>query len=160
MQGRVPAGQSCSPEGQSSPLVALRHRPRAGPSRPPGAGRQRGRPGAGRSRLRAPSQRSRVCGTASQQCLPAGRMPGEGTARLSVPFPQRVSQRGFVAGSVFVTGLLLWSRVAPACPGLSALPPKGQLSRKIAQTTHLRLASFRLVPHSYFSLPGQTRGDK
>lgn len=76
-------------------------------------------------------------------CRLAGRLVRAG-AHLSL-FPEQVSQSSFVAGS-----MSLWqdcfsgSGGVPACPGLSALQPKGQLLKRISQTTHLRLASLRL----------------
>lgn len=80
----------------------------------------------------------------------AGRMPGEGR-RPSITLPEQASQ------SSFVVRLLFWKR---SCPGLFALQLKGQLLRRISQTTHLRLSSLDLGSHSHFSSQAQTRGDK
>ena len=100
------------------------------------------------------------CLAARQYSAPAGRTPGEGRSP-SIPFPEQVSQSSFVVVSMPLwRGCFSGSRGVPARPGLSTLQPKGQLLRRISQTTHLQLASLRLGSHSHFSLQAQTRGDK
>lgn len=69
-------------------------------------------------------------------------------AHLS-PFLSEFLKEALWWGQSLWRGCFSGSRDVPVCPGLFALQPKGQLSRKIAQTTHLRLASLRLVPQSF-----------
>lgn len=152
------------PEGQSFPMVALRHSSQNSDRGPLSryCVKARGCSGALCSRLCAPGQSTcaehPVWELSSAVRRLAGRL-GKAVAHLS-PF------RGEFLKETLWRGLSLWrgcfsgSSDVPVCPGLFALPPKGQLSRKIAQTTHLRLASLGLVSHSHFSLPVQNRGDK
>lgn len=56
------------------------------------------------------------CPGGSQACsAPAGRTPAEGSSP-SILFPERVSQRGFVAGSGFVARLLFWKQTCSCVP--------------------------------------------
>lgn len=115
-------GSATVPEGQSSPMVVLRHAAR---------NRDRGAPSSVRYRVKARgcsgagvlpalcSWKIHVyrtsCPGAKQCSAPAGRTPAEGSSP-SISLPERVSQRGFVMGSVFVARLLFWKQRCSCVP--------------------------------------------
>lgn len=146
-------GSATVPEEQSSPMVVLRHAAR---------NRDRGAPSAtGLKHVAAPGPVcSRLCVPGKSTCTEHPvREPSSAVRRLAgrllraaahlSPFLSEFLKEALWWGQSLWRGCFSGSRDVPVCPGLFALQPKGQLSRKIAQTTHLRLASLRLVPQSF-----------
>lgn len=123
VQGRVPAGavlQYLKGKALRWWCCGTRQGTGTGALRPPSATglKHVAAPGPVCSRLCVPGKihvYRTSCPGAKQCSAPAGRTPAEGSSP-SIPPPERVSQRGFVVGSVFVARLLFWKQRCSCVP--------------------------------------------